>query len=34
MLKMTNEILVQARMDTGAIHGVKNVLKLYLNMVK
>ena len=32
-LKMTNEILVQASMDTGAIYDAKNVLKLYLKMV-
>ena len=32
-LNMANEILVQPTMDTGAIYGVKNVLKLYLKMV-
>ena len=32
-LKMANEILVQASMDTGAIYDAKNVLKLYLKMV-
>ena len=32
-LKMANEILVQASMDTGTIYGVKNVLKLYLKMI-
>ena len=33
MLKLINEILVQASMDTGAIYGVKNALNLYLKMV-